>query len=104
MIFENTTLAIISIFIIFIVLVFGYSQNKSNAIFGENNFNPNFLNSLFKYGNFSFIRFKRILIYSSFFMLAFSISGLKMGTTVKPVERKGIDIVFCVDVSRSMDA
>ena len=37
-------------------------------------------------------------------MLAFSISGLKMGTTVRPVERKGIDIIFCIDVSKSMDA
>ncbi len=104
MIFENITLAIISIFLISVVLIFGYYQNRSNAIFGENNFNPNFLNSLFKYGNFQFIKLKRILIYLSFFMLAFSISGLKMGTTVKPIERKGIDIIFCIDVSRSMDA
>ena len=104
MIFENAPLAIISIFIISVVLIFSYYQNKSNAIFSENNFNPKFLNNLFKYGNFQFIRFKRILIYLSFFMLAFSISGLKMGTTVKPIERKGIDIIFCIDVSRSMDA
>ncbi|GIS42614.1 MAG: hypothetical protein Ct9H90mP15_06540 [Candidatus Neomarinimicrobiota bacterium] len=28
-----------------------------------------------------------------------------MGTTVKPIEKgKGIDIIFCIDVSRSMDA
>ena len=33
-----------------------------------------------------------------------SIAGLKTGITVKPIERKGIDIMFCVDVSRSMDA
>ena len=104
MIFENAPLAIISIFIISVVLIFSYYQNKSNAIFSENNFNPKFLNNLFKYGNFQFIRFKKILIYLSFFMLAFSISGLKMGTTVKPIERKGIDIIFCIDVSRSMDA
>ena len=104
MIFENITLSIIFLFIISVLLVFGYYQNKSNAIFSENNFNPNFLNSLFKDGNFQFIRFKKILIYLSFFMLAFSISGLKMGTTVKPVERKGIDIIFCIDVSKSMDA
>ncbi len=104
MIFENITLSIIFLFIISVLLVFGYYQNKSNAIFSENNFNPNFLNSLFKDGNFQFIRFKKILIYLSFFMLAFSISGLKMGTTVRPVERKGIDIIFCIDVSRSMDA
>ena len=104
MIFENITLSIIFLFIISVLLVFGYYQNKSNAIFSENNFNPNFLNSLFKDGNFQFIRFKKILIYLSFFMLAFSISGLKMGTTVRPVERKGIDIIFCIDVSKSMDA
>ena len=104
MIFDNIALSIISISMIFVLLVFSYYKNRSNSIFSEGNFNPKFLNNLFKSGNFQFIRFKKGLIYLSLFMIAFSISGLKMGTTVKPVERKGIDIIFCVDVSKSMDA
>ncbi len=36
--------------------------------------------------------------------LLFSASGPKMGTRLKPVERKGIDLVFALDVSVSMDA
>ena len=36
--------------------------------------------------------------------MVIAISGIKTGVTVKPVERKGVDIVFCVDVSLSMDS
>tara|TARA_B100000427_G_scaffold288499_1_gene263686 strand:+ start:2162 stop:3163 length:1002 start_codon:yes stop_codon:yes gene_type:complete len=104
MIFDNLALSIISILIIFVLLFFNYYRNRSNSIFSEKNFNPNFFNSLFKYSNFQFIKIKRILVYLSLFILALSISGLKMGNTVKPVERKGIDIIFCIDVSKSMDA
>lgn len=36
--------------------------------------------------------------------LILSASGPQIGTRVKPVERKGVDLVFAVDVSVSMDA
>ena len=104
MIFENITLSLVSLLFVLILLVFRLYMNKSHSIFGENNFNPKFAKDLFAYGNFQFIRLKKILIYLSFFVLVLSIAGLKTGITVKPIERKGIDIMFCVDVSRSMDA
>lgn len=104
MIFENITLSLVSSLFVLILLVFHLYMNKSNSIFGENNFNPEFAKDLFAYGNFQFIRLKKILIYLSLFVLVLSIAGLKTGITVKPIERKGIDIMFCIDVSRSMDA
>ena len=104
MIFENITLSLVLLLFVLILLVFRFYANKSNSIFGENNFNPEFAKDLFAYGNFQFIRLKKILIYLSLFVLVLSIAGLKTGTTVKQIERKGIDIMFCVDVSRSMDA
>ena len=104
MIFENITLSLVSLLFVLILLVIRLYMNKSHSIFGEDNFNPEFAKDLFAYGNFQFIRLKKILIYLSFFVLVLSIAGLKTGITVKPIERKGIDIMFCVDVSRSMDA
>ncbi|MFH1853525.1 MAG: VWA domain-containing protein [Candidatus Neomarinimicrobiota bacterium] len=37
-------------------------------------------------------------------LLLFAASGPQIGTRLKPVERKGIDLVFALDVSVSMDA
>ena len=36
--------------------------------------------------------------------LIVSIAGIKAGVTVHPIERKGVDIIFCIDVSLSMDS
>ena len=36
--------------------------------------------------------------------LIVSIAGIKAGVTVQPIERKGVDIIFCIDVSLSMDS
>ena len=36
--------------------------------------------------------------------LIFSAAGPQIGTRVAPIERKGVDLVFAVDVSESMNA
>ena len=104
MTFENLDLAFLSLLLILITLLGYYYKGKSNKVFGSDNFNPKFINNLFSRGNFQTIRLKFFLRYFSMLILVFSIAGLKTGTTVKPVERKGVDIVFCVDVSASMNA
>ena len=104
MTFENLDLAFLSLLLILITLLGYYYKGRSNKVFGSDNFNPKFINNLFSRGNLQTIRFKFFLRYFSMFILVFSIAGLKTGTTVKPVERKGVDIVFCVDVSASMNA
>ena len=104
MTFENLDLAFLSLLLILITLLVYYYKGRSNKVFGSDNFNPKFINNLFSRGNLQTIRFKFFLRYFSMFILVFSIAGLKTGTTVKPVERKGVDIVFCVDVSASMNA
>ena len=38
------------------------------------------------------------------FFLIFSAAGPQIGTRVAPIERKGVDLVFAVDVSESMNA
>ena len=104
MTFENLDLAFLSLLLILITLLGYYYKGRSNKIFGSDNFNPKFIKNLFSRGNLQLIRIKFFLRYFSMFILVFSIAGLKTGTTVKPVERKGVDIVFCVDVSSSMNA
>ena len=104
MTFENLDLAFLSLLLILITLLGDYYKGRSNKIFGSDNFNPKFIKNLFSRGNLQSIRIKFFLRYLSMFILVFSIAGLKTGTTVKPVERKGVDIVFCVDVSSSMNA
>ncbi len=104
MTFENLDLAFLSLLLILITLLGYYYKGKSNKVFGSDNFNPKFINNLFSRGNLQTIRLKFFLRYFSMLILVFSIAGLKTGTTVKPVERKGVDIVFCVDVSASMNA
>ena len=47
---------------------------------------------------------KHRLTTSGLIMLIFSASGPQIGTRVAPVERKGIDLVFALDVSESMNA
>ena len=46
---------------------------------------------------------KRLFIFAMIFMVLAS-SGIQVGSRVKPVERKGVDLVFILDVSQSMDA
>ncbi|NQU28052.1 MAG: VWA domain-containing protein [Candidatus Marinimicrobia bacterium] len=46
---------------------------------------------------------KRLQLFGLIFLL-FAASGPQIGTRLKPIERKGVDLVFAIDVSVSMDA
>ncbi len=50
------------------------------------------------------IRWQRCLGMWGLILLVFAASGPQIGTRLAPVERKGVDLVFAIDVSRSMDA
>ena len=104
MTFENLNLAFISLLITLSILFFAYYRGRYNKVFGADNFNPKFIENLFSRGNLQNMRIKTLLRYFSLFIIIFSIAGLKTGTTVKPVERKGVDIIFTIDVSTSMNA
>ncbi|SVD25942.1 uncharacterized protein METZ01_LOCUS378796, partial [marine metagenome] len=43
-------------------------------------------------------------LYFSMLILIFSASGPQIGTRLAPLDRKGIDLVFAIDVSTSMNA
>jgi Ca-activated chloride channel family protein len=89
MTFENLNLALLSLLLTILTMGIYYYRGRSNKVFGADNFDPKFINSLFSRGNLNMIRAKFFLRYLSLFILVFAIAGLKTGTTVKPVERKG---------------
>ena len=84
------------------IILFLYRANKYK-VFDDKNFSKNFFDKLF-IGSDSNIRFKMIIRYLGILSLIIAIAGIKTGISVKPVERKGVDIIFCIDVSLSMDA
>ena len=54
--------------------------------------------------NLSSIIIKNRLIFLGLFFLTIAASGPQIGTRVRPVERKGVDLVIVLDTSKSMDA
>ena len=54
--------------------------------------------------NLNSIKIKNRLIFLGLFFLTIAASGPQIGTRVRPVERKGVDLVIVLDTSKSMDA
>ena len=52
----------------------------------------------------SSIIIKNRLVFLGLFFLTIAASGPQIGTRVRPVERKGVDLVIVLDTSKSMDA
>jgi len=50
------------------------------------------------------IRWRNRFIWFGLFLLAFAASGPQIGTRIRPIERKGVDLVIALDTSVSMDA
>ena len=103
MIFEYLNFALICLVLFFLTIIFSFYRSSQYKIFDNKNFSKNFFNNLF-IGNSNTITLKILIRLIGILSLIIAISGIKTGITVKPVERKGVDIVLCVDVSLSMDA
>jgi len=103
MIFEFLNFALICLTVFFITLIFSFYRSTKYKIFDNRNFSKKLYQNLY-IGNSEAIAIKTLIRYLGILSLVIAISGIKTGVTVKPVERKGVDIVFCVDVSLSMDS
>jgi len=103
MIFEFLNFAIICLTVFFVTLIFSFYRSTKYKIFDNRNFSKKLYQNLY-IGNSEAIAIKTLIRYLGILSLVIAISGIKTGVTVKPVERKGVDIVFCVDVSLSMDS
>ena len=54
--------------------------------------------------NLNSIKIKNRLTFLGLFFLTIAASGPQIGTRVRPVVRKGVDLVIVLDTSKSMDA
>ena len=54
--------------------------------------------------NFTAVRWKTVLGFLALIFLTIAAAGPQIGTRIKPIERKGVDLVFALDVSESMNA
>ena len=54
--------------------------------------------------NLNSIKVKNRLIFLGLFFLTIAASGPQIGTRVRPIERKGVDLVIVLDTSKSMDS
>ncbi len=68
------------------------------------NTNNELFSFLTKKVNLNSIKIKNRLILSGLFFLTIAASGPQIGTRVRPVERRGVDLVIVLDTSKSMDA
>ncbi|SUZ78178.1 uncharacterized protein METZ01_LOCUS31032 [marine metagenome] len=65
---------------------------------------PELKDKLFSRLDINFLQWKNRLTIIGLIFLIFSAAGPQIGTRVSPIERKGVDLVFAVDVSESMNA
>lgn len=92
---------ILFLYIPFLILVFlDFTWSSKYQIFSDAS--ANLKQVLFENINLSRVRLKQNLLFLSTAFLIFAASGPQIGTTLAPVNRKGLDLVFCIDVSSSM--
>ena len=84
----------------FILMVFDVVKSTKYQIFAGTP--QDIKNVLFENINSKKVKLKQNLFYLSTMFLIFAASGPQIGTALAPVERKGLDLVFCIDVSSSM--
>ena len=68
------------------------------------NTNDEVYNFLVSKVNLNSVIIKNRLVFLGLFFLTIAASGPQIGTRVRPVERKGVDLVIVLDTSKSMDA
>ena len=92
---------ILFLYIPFLILVFfDFTWSSKYQIFSGAS--ANLKQVLFENINLSRVRLKQNLLFLSTAFLIFAASGPQIDTTLAPVNRKGLDLVFCIDVSSSM--
>ena len=84
----------------FILAVYDIIKSTKYQIFADTPLDIK--NVLFENINSKKVKLKQNLVYLSTVFLIFAASGPQIGTALAPVDRKGLDLVFCIDVSSSM--
>ena len=85
-----------------IILFFGKKRNSITSMLNIQS--DQLKDRLYRNIDFNKTNWKKRCRLAGLLFLIISASGIQIGTKVKPVERKGVDLIFAVDVSISMNA
>lgn len=92
------------LFLIFLIILIYYfksmKRKKLEEKFGKEKLREKLLNIPDK----GFVLSSKISTVFGFFFFILSLAGPQMGIKEEKILRKGVDIVFCIDTSKSMDA
>ena len=88
--------------LIFMWLTWTIRARKTKTVFAKSD--GALEENLFQRVDFGRIRWQKRLGVYGLILLVFAALGPQIGTRLAPVERKGVDLVFAIDVSQSMDA
>lgn len=100
----NIQFPFVFLFLIAIVVILVLSKNKKSLTYilqiQSEHLKDHFLHQV----DLSKNKWKKRFRLAGLIFLMISASGVQIGTKVKPIERKGVDLIFAVDVSVSMNA
>lgn len=89
-------------FLLFFIMWVKVEKHYNKKIWRK--MDPELKDKLFSRLDANFLQWKNRLTIIGLIFLIFSAAGPQIGTRVSPIERKGVDLVFAVDVSESMNA
>ncbi len=89
-------------FLLFFIMWVKVEKHYNKKIWKK--MDPELKDKLFSRLDANFLQWKNRLTIIGLIFLIFSAAGPQIGTRVSPIERKGVDLVFAVDVSESMNA
>ena len=95
---------ILLFFLVFLFLWYIWVKGENNHSKVWIKMAPELKDKLFSRLDINLKRWKNLLTILGLLFLIFSATGPQIGTRVAPIERKGVDLVFAVDVSESMNA
>ncbi|MAI85729.1 MAG: hypothetical protein CMF99_00870 [Candidatus Marinimicrobia bacterium] len=98
---HDWVLFLLAIQLLFWIFLYFKKDNQRSVLSNTNDEVYNFLVSKV---NLNSVIIKNRLVFLGLFFLTIAASGPQIGTRVRPVERKGVDLVIVLDTSKSMDA
>ena len=84
----------------FVLLIVDFFITKKSISF--QNIAEKLPQTLFNRVDFRKVKLKKVFTLTSVALLILAASGPQIGIRLSPIERKGLDLVFCIDVSSSM--
>ena len=98
---HDWVLFLLAIQLLFWIFLYFKKDSQRSVLSNTNDEVYNFLVSKV---NLNSVIIKNRLVFLGLFFLTIAASGPQIGTRVRPVERKGVDLVIVLDTSKSMDA